>query len=171
MKTTSKNANKLLTQYTNELAALRLKEDKISSFIAATIEDENKVRPNYDFNEYYQKELELEDKIVKIKHAINVFNTSTIVSSFNKTVDEMLVYIPQLTSRLERLNKMANQTEKERYVSSDGYGRSTSKNFIEYKYANYNISEANSLYLKTQEELLNAQIELDKTNLLEAIEI
>lgn len=57
---------------------------------------------------------ELEDKIRKVKHAINQFNLTQDVPGFNMTIDQMLIYIPQLTARKNKLNRMRSRLPKER---------------------------------------------------------
>ena len=49
------------------------------------------MRPAYNFKEMRDAQDELEKKIRKVKHAINVFNTVTIIPDFDITIDEMLV--------------------------------------------------------------------------------
>ena len=45
---------------------------------------------------------DIEQKIRKLKHTINVFNTTTVIPEFGITIDEMLVYLPQLNTRESR---------------------------------------------------------------------
>ena len=44
-----------------------------------------------------------EEEIRKLKHALNVFNASNKVPGFEMTVDEMLVYLPQLSREKNKL--------------------------------------------------------------------
>ena len=99
-------------------------------------------------------------KIRKVKHAINVFNTTTIIPDFNITIDEMLVYLPQLNAECAILSKMRDAMPKVR-VSS---GYSGGGNIIDYKYANYDIEEVGSYYTKILETLAKAQTALDLVN-------
>lgn len=79
MRVTSSQAAKLLRQLNDELRALQLKEANSSSFVAAIQEDVESVRPEYNFKEMRDAQAEVECKIRKVKHAINVFNTTTII--------------------------------------------------------------------------------------------
>lgn len=65
---------------------------------AAMGEDIESVRPAYDYAKTQARLEELEGTIRRLKHAINRFNTTQVVDGFGITIDEMLVYIPQLTS-------------------------------------------------------------------------
>lgn len=159
MRVTSAQAAKLLRQLNDELRALQLKEANSSSFVAAIQEDVESVRPAYNFKEMRDAQAEVECKIRKVKHAINVFNTTTIIPDFDITIDEMLVYLPQLNRQCEVLSKMRDAMPKVRVSSgySDG-------NIIDYKYANYDIEEVGRYYAELSDTLAKAQTVLDLVN-------
>lgn len=165
MKLTSKDANKLLNQLNDELASLNRKEEFSKTFIAATSEDIEKVRPDYDY-ETMRNELEsLKKKIIKLKHAINKFNVETTVPGFDLTIDEMLVYIPQLTAAKQKYRNMKDQPKMERVISS------RLGNIIEYTYINYDADKVAEDYKKVEAELSRAQIALDKVNVSETFDV
>ena len=159
MRVTSAQAAKLLRQLNDELRVLQLKEANSSSFVAAIQEDVESVRPAYNFKEMRDAQAEVECKIRKVKHAINVFNTTTIIPDFNITIDEMLVYLPQLNRQCEVLSKMRDAMPKVRV--SSGY---SSGNIIDYKYANYDIEEVGRYYAELSDTLAKAQTVLDLVN-------
>lgn len=159
MRVTSAQAAKLLRQLNDELRALQLKEANSSSFVAAIQEDVESVRPAYNFKEMRDAQAEVECKIRKVKHAINVFNTTTVIPDFNITIDEMLVYLPQLNRQCEVLSKMRDAMPKVRV--SSGY---SSGNIIDYKYANYDIEEVGRHYAELSDTLAKAQTVLDLVN-------
>lgn len=159
MRVTSAQAAKLLRQLNDELRALQFKEANSSSFVAAIQEDVESVRPAYNFKEMRDAQAEVECKIRKVKHAINVFNTTTIIPDFNITIDEMLVYLPQLNRQCEVLSKMRDAMPKVRV--SSGY---SSGNIIDYKYANYDIEEVGRYYAELSDTLAKAQTVLDLVN-------
>ena len=159
MHVTSTQAAKLLRQLNDELRALQLKEVNSSSFVAAIQEDIESVRPVYNFKKMRDAQAEVECKIRKVKHAINVFNTTTIIPDFNITIDEMLVYLPQLNRQCEVLSKMRDAMPKVRV--SSGY---SSGNIIDYKYANYDIEEVGRHYAELSDTLAKAQTVLDLVN-------
>lgn len=160
MRVTSAQAAKLLRQLNDELRALQLKEANSSSFVAAIQEDVESVRPAYNFKEMRDAQAEVECKIRKVKHAINVFNTTTIIPDFDITIDEMLVYLPQLNRQCEVLSKMRDAMPKVR-VSS---GYSSGGNIIDYRYANYDIEEVGRHYAELSATLAKAQTVLDLVN-------
>jgi len=95
-------------------------------------------RPAYDYADTQEKLAELEQRIRKVKHAINVFNAIHVIPDFNMTIDEMLVYIPQLTQRKNKLADMKARLPKQRV--EEQYGRQS--NIIDYTYANYDLATA-----------------------------
>ena len=137
MNYTSAQANKLLKKLNDEYTALLDKETRSRDFRAAMGEDVESVRPVYDYAETQIRLAELEAKIRKLKHAINIFNATQTVDSFDMTIDELLVYIPQLTKRKSKLLEMKSRLPKERV--EEQYGRQSS--IIDYTYANYDIAE------------------------------
>lgn len=166
MKYTSAQANKLLKKLNDEYAALLDKETRSRDFRAAMGEDVESVRPVYDYTEMQTRLVELERKIRALKHAINRFNTMQAVDGFDMTIDEMLVYIPQLTKRKSKLLEMKSKLPKERVEKQ--YGRQS--NIIDYTYTNYDLSLVEADYEKTADELSRAQLALDAVNQRESFE-
>lgn len=160
MKYTSAQANKLLKKLNDEYSALLDKEQRSRDFRAAMGEDVESVRPAYDYAETQERLAELEGKIHALKHAINCFNMTHFVDGFEMTIDEMLVYIPQLTRRKNKLLEMKSRLPKERI--EEQYGRQS--NIIDYRYANYDIAAVEADYDKTVDELSRAQLALDAIN-------
>ena len=166
MNYTSAEANKLLKKLNDEYTALLDKETRSRDFRAAMGEDVASVRPVYDYAEAQAHLAALEEKIRRLKHAINRFNTTHFVDGFDMTIDEMLVYIPQLTRRKNKLLEMKSRLPKERV--EEQYGRPS--NIIDYRYANYDIAAVEADYEKTADELSRAQLALDAVNGRETFE-
>lgn len=166
MNYTSAQANKLLKKLNDEYTALLDKETRSRDFRAAMGEDVESVRPAYDYAETQIRLAELEAKIRKLKHAINIFNATQTVDSFDMTIDELLVYIPQLTKRKSKLLEMKSRLPKERV--EEQYGRQSS--IIDYTYANYDIAAVEADYEKAADELSRAQLALDAVNQRETFE-
>lgn len=160
MMMTSAQAAKLLRQLNDDLSALQYREGQSSTFVAAIQEDIESVRPSYNFKEMRDAQSEVERKIRKVKHAINVFNTTTTVPNFDITIDEMLVYLPQLSKQCEVLSKMRDAMPKVRVNS----GYSGGGSIIDYKYANYDIEAVGKCYTELSDTLAKAQTELDLVN-------
>lgn len=160
MKYTSSEANKLLKKLNDEKRMLLDSEGRSCVFNAALGEDVESVRPTYDYLEVCARLSELNAKIRKVKHTINVFNSTTLVDGFDMTIDEMLVYIPQLTDEKNRLYNLSSRLPKERR-SVGGYGANT---VIDYTYANYDVAKAEADYIEVSDLLSKVQTALDVTN-------
>lgn len=134
MKVTSAEANKMIKKLRDDITYWKLQEQNGSRFIAATIENIEDVRPAYSYAVVTEKLAACDEQIRRIKHALNIFNSTTVVDGFDMTIDEMLVFLPQLSDRQTRLAKLMLKPEKERVMNS---GRTS---IIEYDYANYDYA-------------------------------
>lgn len=76
------------------------------------------------------------------------------------TIDQMLIYIPQLTARKNKLNRMRSRLPKERVQG----GMSRMSGIVEYEYSNYDIKQAEADYAAVSDELARAQNALDAIN-------
>lgn len=158
---TSAEAAKLLKKLNDELYTVTYNEEQSKEFLAALGEDPETVRPEYDYSETSAKIDALEEKIRVLKHTISVFNTTTVVPQINMTIDQALVYIPQLTKRCAKLLSMMTRLPKTRENAS-GYGRNNA--IIDYRYINYDAKTAESDYYRYKAELDKAQLQLDHVN-------
>ena len=108
MRYTSAEANKLLKGIEARIEDLKAKEIKSRSFHAASTEDPEALRPAYEFEETQRKIALLENDVRTVKHAINMFNVTHTVPGFDGlTIDQALVYLPQLSNRVRKLHTMA----------------------------------------------------------------
>ena len=107
-----------------------------------------------------------EARIRKVKHAINVFNTTTEVEGTGMTIDEVLVYLSQLTAARSRYDQMRARLPKERI---NNFGRGSQ--IIEYTYANYDVEKAAEDYSRISDEQAKLQTALDVTNNTKTMEI
>lgn len=156
MKLTSAMANKLLKDYQRQLDELDMFELDRFEFTAATNENIEDARPEYDYETVRQQRDELTRKIVKLKHAINKFNVETVVPGFEMTVDKILVWMPMLSGNKYRLCNMARLQPKKRI--------GVSNQLIEYKYANYDVEKASQDYENLRTTLRELQLALDQVN-------
>lgn len=160
MEYTSSEANKLLKKLNQDLNTLRIIDRQSSTFLAATGEDVESVRPSYDYKKISMEIQELCEKIRIVKHAINVFNTTTTVPGFDMCIDELLVLLPQLNERVDTLQGMISRLPKERERT---FGQGTSAT-IDYRYINYDLDVVRSDYEANAELLAKAQTALDLVN-------
>ena len=164
---TSAMAAKYLKKLNEEHEALMRREKKTMTFTAVIQENREEVRPEYDYSAVQVQLLELERKIRTIKHEINLFNLNQSVPGFDMIVDQMLVYIPQLTARKNKLERMRSRLPRERV--QDSYSRNSS--LVEYEYSNYDIQQTEADYNKVADELARAQNALDQVNATVTFEV
>lgn len=160
MKVNSAVANKMLKKITEEYEALKVKEAHSKDFLASVNENPDSIRPKYDFSKTQAELYDYEEKIRKIKHALNKFNVNTLISEFGINIDEMLVLIPQLTKQKVKLGAMKDRLPKMR-EKVVGYG---ANGVIDYRYINYDIDEVQKEYQLVSEKLTKAQLALDNIN-------
>lgn len=165
MKYTSAEAGKLLKKLNDERASILLREENGKEFLAAVGEDIESVRPSYNFATTQVALNEIETKIRKVKHALNVFNSTTVIPEFGMTIDEMLVYIPQLTMRKDKLARMKDRLPKVREQTR------VNSSILDYRYLNYGVDEAAAEYDKISDTLSKAQNALDAANMNQTLEI
>lgn len=168
MKYTSAEAAKLLKKINLKISDLLDAESKTYIFQAASIEDVESLRPDYNFRETQEELARLRSQLRTVKHAINVFNTTHTLPGFDDlTIDQALVYIPQVSARTATLHGMASRLPKER--CSDY--RSSGANYIDYVITNYDIDEAREAYEESADLLARLQLALDTVNTTETMEI
>ena len=165
MKYTSAEAGKLLKKLNDEPASILLREENSKDFLAAVGEDLDSVRPEYNFSETQNALDEIETKMRKLKHALNIFNSTTVIPEFGMTIDEMLVYIPQLTMRKDKLARMKDRLPKVREQTR------VNSSILDYRYLNYGVDEAAAEYDKISDTLSKAQNALDAANMNQTLEI
>ena len=158
MRFTSASANKYLNQLNSEKEFLVNREYDVMSFTAATTENIDEVKPDYNFIETQEKLSSIEEQILKVKHALNVFNTTNtiVVGSKLFTLDTALVYMSILNSKISKYERMAKAEAKKSFTYTNG--------LIIYKYANYSVKDAKLAYEAAQKELRELQLALDKIN-------
>ena len=167
MKLTSQEAGKMLKKLNEKVQSLLLMEQKSCSFLASVGEDPETCRPDYDYASVQKEIQELELQVRRLRHALNVFNTTHVVPGFEMTIDEMLVYIPQLTKQKGKLDAMKSELPKSRVEPRYG----SAQNFIDYKYLNYSVKTVEEDYERVSAELSKAQTALDLVNSTECFDI
>lgn len=164
---TSAEASKMLKKVLEEKNIVLAGERQSCVFNASLGEDVESVRPAYDYEET-QNALEAYNRKIRIlKHAISCFNSTQVVGGTGMTIDQILVYIPQLTEMRDRLFNMQNRLPKQR-TSVGGIGSNT---VIDYRYTNYSVDKAKEDYVRVSDELRMVQTALDVVNTTVKMEI
>ncbi|MCM1190708.1 MAG: hypothetical protein NC541_15645 [bacterium] len=160
-KMTSAYANKLLKQLAEDKDFWVSKENSSCLYTAA--EGETPVIPEYDYREVADKIEELDQKICKIKHAVNLANVTNLLEANGgqMTVDTVLVRMAQLNKRKVFLDYLRKQLPKAR---TEEHVYSAKKMAPEYRYINYDLELIKQEYERVSAEIMNLQIALDKYN-------
>ena len=158
---TSAYANKMLKKLSDDKAYILSNEADASTY-TATVEEEP-VIPEYDYEKTARDLEEIDEKTVRIKHAINLANATNLITVGDRQMnaDMILVRMAQLNNRLEKLDRMRKRLPKERVESL--YSRKAST-LPEYNYANYDIEQARKDYEAMSKTVLDMQMALDKYN-------
>lgn len=161
MKMTSAYASKLVKKLTEDKDYWTTKERNSATYTAAL--DEEPVIPEYDYADVAGKIAEIDEQIVRIKHAINVTNATTKIPVGDKTmtVDEILIRMAQLGRRKYFLDDLRKNDPKER-INYGSFGRN--KPVPEYRYINYDLELIKEEYARVDAEIAAMQIALDKHN-------
>lgn len=164
MLVTSAYLNKVIKRLEAKKGLIKDKERSGNTYIAR--DDEDPIIPEYNYDDTRAAIKEIDDKIAKIKHAINLFNTSTIVTEATGTVDETLVRLAQLNNDMAAIGRLRNIPEKKR---NSTYSSIASE--IEYTYANFNPKQIEADYEAITETIADIQLKLDTINQTTQFEI
>ena len=177
MKMTSAYASKVLRKFNEDKEFWRGKEEEGCLYVAAL--DEQPVVPEYDYRQVSETIRQIDEKIVRIKHAINLANlTSTVRVEFEyedtqpvekeMTVDQLLIRMAQLSRRKIFLDGLRKRDPKVRINSGPYPSRKTAP---EYRYINYDLDEVKEDYDRIDRELAAMQIALDRYNQTHEFEV
>lgn len=157
---TSAYANKVIRKLNEDKDYWNNKEREGITYIAAV--DEEPVIPDYDYVTVAKEIDDINNKILKIKHAINVNNATNQIQVGEElmTVDEILIRMAQLSKRKMILDNLRKRSPKSRV--NDSY--SNRKAAPEYIYINYDLETVKKDYEKIDADIAAMQIALDKYN-------
>ena len=161
---TSDYAQKIIKKLEEEKSQLISNISNYSTFVVSILEgNPEELRPEFDLKATVEKIEEIENKILKIKHAKNLFNANTKIDGTELTIDAALIRMAILNKNYKRYMDMVNKQMKTRKSS---YGDS-----VEYTYTNYDIAYAKELGESMYNELLSLQEKLNLINSTIAFEV
>lgn len=162
---TSNELQKKLDKLMDEKNKVQALLSKNTEFIASISEDVEvlKAENAFDLKETLNEIEAYNTKIMKIKHAKNVFN-STYRLPCGYTIDEAIIRMAVLSGLKNKLNDLSTKKSKER--KSNGLMREP-----EYVYATYDIDFAKNAYQDLFDELQTIQNELNSVNATVQIEV
>ena len=164
MKFTSASANKLIRTLEDKKSYLLGQESNNSTYVLA---DGEKIEiPEYDFNETNRLIDEIDLKIRTLKHALNVFNTTTVLP-IGITIDQALVEMAQLNNKLPRLDSLRRAKNKTRLSG----GMAARRDVAEYQYLNYKTDDVEKVYEENLSRVQQIQLALDRVNQTQEFEV
>ena len=163
MKYTSASANKLIRTLEDKKSFLLQQESNNSTYVQA--QDEKADIPDYDFSDHNRQIDELDCKIRTLKHALNVFNTTTVLP-LGITIDQALVEMAQLNNKLPRLDSLRRAKNKTRLSGS----MTSRRDVAEFQYLNYKTEDVEKVYERDLKRVQQIQLALDKVNQTEEFE-
>lgn len=157
---TSAIANKMIKSLEDDKQYWLQLENNSKVYVAAN--NEEPVVPDYDFIRVAETLSEIDGKILKLKHAVNLHNAISAVEVAGKvmSVDMILIRMAQLNQRKYTLDAMRKALPKTR-VEASAYSKSS---VPEYRYINYDLAAVKKQYEEISEEILQLQLALDTHN-------
>lgn len=157
-KVTSAVANKILKGLADDKEYLLAMENSSAVYVLA--DGEKSEPPAYDYRETQDKIDRIDKQMRRIKHAINVFNVSTVLEGIGITIDEALVEMAQLTRKKDKLDVMRKRLPKSRINEMHYRGSGA----VEYQYVNYDLDKVSRDYQSVCDRINNLQVALDMAN-------
>lgn len=159
MEFTSASAGKYLKRLQDEKDRLLRIEDETSTYIVA--EGEEPDPPEYDYAATRAAVLGIDDKMRAIRHGLHRFNMETILPESGMSIDEALIALAQMNNAQSRVRSLSEQQKKVR-LRDRYYGSAAGP--VEYQFANYDISQAESDYRTLSDAISALQLEIDLAN-------
>lgn len=163
---TSASANKHLRRLQDEKERLLRNEQEVSTYVLA--EGEAEEPPAYDYEATRERVAQIDGEARAIRHALHLFNTQTVLPDRGITIDEALILLAQLSGRKDRLNALASRQPKAR-LSERYFGGGSGP--VEYRYANYDVAQAEADYRAVADDIAALQLELDLVNQTEVFTV
>ncbi len=170
MKMTSAYANKLIKKLQGDREYWREIENQRQTYIETP--GEEPVIPEYNFFEVHKTIADIDNKILRIRHAINVSNSINTVEVGGEfyTIDMVLVKMAQMTERRAVLGAMRKLTPRARVLES-AYGRISKAPTINIECINFDMNAVKEEFDYIDNLISELQLALDKYNQIVEIDV
>ena len=158
----SASCNKIIRKLKDEYKSILQEERDNRMYTVGGDEDNFTCVPEYDFAETQEKLDAITEKIRKLRHAVNMFNTTYVLPTIGITIDEALYVMAVMNERKNTLLSMSRVQPKQRRSGYSG---------VEYVYTNYDVPEVKTVYSILDKNLSDIQMALDLANLTETFEV
>lgn len=157
----SSECNKLIRSLKEEYENVLSRQADNSKYTYSVGEEQ--CLPVYDFKETQSELNAINDKIAKIKHSVNVFNTNYVLPGLGFTIDTALFRMAVLNNTKRTLYGMKCGQDKVRRTSYSGV--------VEYTERTYNVKDVEAAYKEVEKAINDIQLAIDYANITEKIEI
>lgn len=160
MKMTITAANREIKRLKEELS--RIQEEELCCQVITHSEGEAQIPVAYDFLATQAKIDGINERIMKIRHAVNVFNVNHILPGAGMTIDAVLIRVAMMSEEKKKLQGMLRIQE---------VSRKPSYNSVEISHRNFDKTQVEDRFRRVSDELEKMWAELDLANLTEEIEV
>ena len=126
-------------------------------------EGEEKTPTAYDYMKTRKETDKLDSEIRKIKHALAVANCAVKLDEFDMTIGEALVYLAQLNGEYARLDSLSGREKLSRRITTNGV--------VEYTECMYDPEKVEKDQKALYAKICKLQVDIDRANLNNYIEI
>ncbi len=162
MKKCNTEIMKIVKALDEEKAALIDMEMQNSKIIYAS--GEKKIETGYDFDAVTKRIAEIDKEVLRLKGKLSLSNATTVVSEFDMTISEALVYLAELQSEKDRYYRLSQEPKKRRLaISREG--------IVEYEETLYEPKLCAEKVKEISELISKLQMAIDRTNLTNMIEL
>ena len=167
-KMTSAYANKMIKSLEEDKTYLLNRERESCTYVAAL--GEEPVIPEYDYAQVSADIAAIDEKIVVIKHALNLSNAAAQIEVGDSvmSVDIILIKMAQLNRRKMTLDSMRKMLPKKREDTPSYVARNSAP---EYRYINYDLELVKREYDEISDTIMEMQIALDRYNQTETFDV
>lgn len=123
--------------------------------------------PAYDYRATRDEVASINAEVLAVRHALHVFNNSTVLPKCGLTIDEALIRLAMLGRERDIVSSMRAIPAKKR-IGASGW-RSSGE--IEHEYANFDPEEAGRDYITLESEIADLQLEIDLANQTNTFEV
>ena len=161
MKVCIAEAMKLIKDLEEEKELLIYGENRRST--VSYKEGEDKVLPDYNYQNTRTRIAELDGEVRRIKYIISKANCEVQLDHFGISICEGLILLAQYRKEYDRLSRLATRDQVTRRITPNGV--------LEYTECLYNVKEAEKAQKELNTTIGKLQVAIDKANLVSEIEI
>lgn len=126
-------------------------------------EGEEKVLPDYNYQNTRVRIAELDGEVRRIKFVISKANCEVQLEGFGISICEGLILLAQYRKEYDRLSRLATRDQVTRRITPNGV--------LEYTECLYNVKEVEKAQKELNTTIGKLQVAIDKANLVNEIEI